>query len=251
MKNLISKPIVEVGNYTMLMGKVFRIPISFRSFVKQLLREMINYGVNSIGIVLIISFFIGTVLTIQLAYNMSSPLIPRFTIGYAAREVIILEFSSSIMCLILSGKVGSSIASELATMRVTEQIDAMEIMGINSANFLILPKVVGLILFIPVLAILSMTIAIGGGYLSSYFITNLTPSDYIQGIQIFFAPKNIGFSIIKTLVYAFIISSGSAYHGYTVRGGALQVGQASTRAVVTNSILILLADALLTNLFLL
>lgn len=240
-----------MGEYAMLMSRVFHCTTKAKPLLKQLLREMISYGVNSIGIVLVISFFIGTVLTIQLAYNMASPLIPRFTIGYAAREVIILEFSSSIMCLILSGKVGSSIASELATMRVTEQIDAMEIMGINSANFLILPKILGLLFFIPILAIISMGISILGGYLSSFFIPNLTPSDYIQGIQIFFAPKNIAFSIFKSLVYAFIISSGASYYGYMVKGGALQVGQASTKAVVSNSILILLADAMLTNLLLL
>ena len=151
MANPISNALSVMGEYTLLMAQVFRRPKKWGIFFKQLIREMAKYGLDSIWIVVIISFFIGTVITIQLSINMNSPLIPHFTIGYASREIMFLEFSSSIMCLILAGKVGSSIASELATMRVTEQIDAMEIMGVNSANFLILPKILGLMLFIPVL----------------------------------------------------------------------------------------------------
>ena len=230
------------------MAQVFRRPNKWSFFFRQLIREMAKYGLDSIWIVVIISFFIGTVITIQLSINMVSPLIPRFTIGYVSREIIFLEFSSSIMSLILAGKVGSSIASELATMRVTEQIDAMEIMGVNSANFLILPKILGLILFIPTLSIVSMVTGLGGGYLATFFIPSLTPSDFEMGLQTFFKVKNVFYSIVKSIVYAFIISSGASYFGYTVKGGALGVGKASTNAVVSSCVLILLADVVLTNL---
>ncbi len=250
MLDIVKKPLESVGEYTLLMKRVFARPTRMSMFFKQLVKEIVKYGIDSIWIVVLISFFIGTVMTIQLSINMSSPLIPRFTIGYSVREVIVLEFSSSIMCLILAGKVGSSIASELATMRVTEQIDAMEIMGVNSANFLILPKIVGLVLFIPILTIISMATGIVGAYLASFFLPNMTPSDLEEGLQLFFVPYNIYYSIVKSLVYAVIISSGASYFGYTVKGGALGVGKASTNAVVTSSVIILLADVLLTNLLL-
>lgn len=248
MANPIGNALSVMGEYTLLMVQVFRRPKKWGIFFKQLIREMAKYGLDSIWIVVIISFFIGTVITIQLSINMSSPLIPRFTIGYAGREIMFLEFSSSIMCLILAGKVGSSIASELATMRVTEQIDAMEIMGVNSANFLILPKILGLMLFIPVLSVISMATGLVGGYLATFFIPSITPSDFEMGLQTFFVVKNIFYLIIKSLVYAFIISSGASYFGYTVKGGALGVGRASTNAVVSSCVLILLADVVLTSL---
>ncbi len=248
--DLIKKALEEVGAYSLLMRRVFTRPIRGSMFFKQLVREIVDMGLGSIVIVMIISFFIGSVITIQLAINMSSPMIPRFTIGYAAREIVLLEFSSSIMCLILSGKIGSSIASQLGTMKVTEQIDAMEVMGINSANYLILPKIVGLLLFIPVLSIISMATAIGGGFLATYVTPNMTTNDFEYGMQLYFNSYNILYSIIKSLVYAFIITSGASYFGYTVKGGALGVGKASTNAVVTSSVLILLADVLLTNLLL-
>ena len=250
MDNPISNGISVMGEYSLLMAQVFRRPNKWSFFFRQLIREMAKYGLDSIWIVVIISFFIGTVITIQLSINMVSPLIPRFTIGYVSREIIFLEFSSSIMSLILAGKVGSSIASELATMRVTEQIDAMEIMGVNSANFLILPKILGLILFIPTLSIVSMVTGLGGGYLATFFIPSLTPSDFEMGLQTFFKVKNVFYSIVKSIVYAFIISSGASYFGYTVKGGALGVGKASTNAVVSSCVLILLADVVLTNLLL-
>lgn len=250
MLEFVRKPLETIGAYALLMKKVFARPDRFSMLFKQTVKEISKYGIDSIWIVVLISFFIGTVMTIQLSINMSSPLIPRFTIGYAMREVIILEFASSIMCLILAGKVGSSIASELATMRVTEQIDAMEIMGVNSANFLILPKIFGLVIFIPILSVISMGTGIFGGYLASFFVYNITPTALIEGLQLFFKPYSILYAIIKSLVYAFIISSGASYFGYTVTGGALGVGKASTSAVVTSSVLVLLSDVLLTNILL-
>ena len=244
------KTLAEVGEYTQLMGRVFTLPMRWRMFFRSIVREMYNLGVGSLWIVFIISLFIGAVITIQLSINMTSPLIPRFTIGYSTREIMILEFSSTVMCLILSGKVGSSIASELGTMRVTEQIDAMEIMGVNSANFLILPKIVGFMLFIPVLSIFSMITGILGGYLACDLTHSTTQEDFVYGLQLFFIPSYIGYSIIKSVVYAFIISSVASYYGYCVKGGALQVGDSSTRAVVNSSVLILFWDLLLTNILL-
>jgi len=235
----------------LLMRKTLSLPNRWSMFFKQLIREIYKLGVDSLWIVIIISVFIGTVIAIQISLNISSPLIPKFTIGYTTREIILLEFSSSMMCLILAGKVGSNIASEIGTMRVTEQIDAMEIMGVNSANFLILPKMLGLMIFIPVLVIVSMFTGILGGIAASYADVNgLTPSSFEYGLQFFFTPFYVTYSIVKSVVYAFIISSVASYFGYYVNGGALEVGKASTNAVVMSSIFILLADVILTHLML-
>ena len=248
---MLNKAFHRLGEYTLLMSKCITIPDKWSMFFRQLLKEIYKLGVDSLWIVIIISVFIGTVIAIQLSLNISNPLIPKFTIGYSTREIVLLEFSSSIMCLILAGKVGSNIASEIGTMRVTEQIDAMEIMGVNSANFLILPKMVGLMVFIPVLVVFSMFTGILGGVLASYSsATNMTPSDFEYGLQYFFTEFYIWYSIIKSVVYAFIISSIASYFGYNVKGGALEVGKASTNAVVMSSVMILLADLVLTQIML-
>ncbi len=244
------KALHRLGEYVQLIGKSLTIPQKWSMFFKQLIKEIYKLGVDSLWIVIIISVFIGTVIAIQISLNIQSPLIPKFTIGYTTREIILLEFSSSIMCLILAGKVGSNIASEIGTMRVTEQIDAMEIMGVNSANFLILPKMAGLMLFIPVLVIFSMFTGILGGIAASYTGSGMTPSSFEYGLQFYFNSFYITYSIIKSVVYAFIISSISSYFGYHVKGGALDVGKASTNAVVMSSIMILLADVILTHLLL-
>lgn len=245
-----NKALHSMGEYTLLMMKSITIPDRWSMFFKQLIKEIYKLGVDSLWIVVIISVFIGTVIAIQISLNISSPLIPKFTIGYTTREIILLEFSSSIMCLILAGKVGSNIASEIGTMRVTEQIDAMEIMGVNSANFLILPKMVGLMIFIPVLVIFSMFTGILGGIAASYGVDGMTPSSFEYGLQFYFNEFYIWYSIVKSVVYAFIISSIAAYFGYNVKGGALEVGKASTNAVVMSSIMILMADVVLTQLML-
>ena len=244
------KALQQLGEYVLLMNKVFTIPTRWSMFFKQLMREIYKLGVDSIWIVVIISVFIGTVIAIQISLNITSPLIPKFTIGYTTREIILLEFSSSIMCLILAGKVGSNIASEIGTMRVTEQIDAMEIMGINSANFLIMPKITGMMLFIPVLVIFSMTTGIFGGMFASYIVDGMTPSSFEFGLQYFFNPFYITYSMIKSVIYAFIISSVASFFGYNLKGGSLEVGKASTNAIVISSILILLADVVLTQIML-
>ncbi|MDL2282612.1 ABC transporter permease, partial [Parabacteroides sp. OttesenSCG-928-G06] len=240
----------QLGEYALLMRKSITIPDRWSMFFKQLIKEIYKLGVDSLWIVIIISVFIGSVIAIQISLNIDSPLIPRFTIGYMTREIILLEFSSSIMCLILAGKVGSNIASEIGTMRVTEQIDAMEIMGVNSANYLIFPKLVGLMMFIPVLVIFSMFTGILGGVAASSLIDGMSLTDFEYGLQYWYVPFYVWYSIIKSVVYAFIIASIASFFGYYVKGGALEVGKASTNAVVMSSVMILLADVILTQLLL-
>lgn len=231
----------------MLMGRTFARPERFRMFMKQYLKEMSSLGVDSIGIVLLISFFIGAVICIQIKLNIQSPWMPRFVTGYVTREIMLLEFSSSIMCLILSGKVGSNIASEIGTMRVTQQIDALDIMGVNSANYLILPKIVGMITIMPFLVIFSTAAGIIGAYATSYLGNVISAEDLTIGLQHNFNPWFMHMSIIKSLFFAFIITSVSSYYGYTVEGGSVEVGRSSTNAVVTSSVLILFSDVFLTQ----
>lgn len=232
------------------MAQVFRIPDKWREFIKRLVFEISKLGVDSIPLVLIISLFIGAVITIQMTINIVSPLIPSYSTGLATREILLLEFSSTMMCLILAGKVGSNIASEIGTMRVTEQIDALDIMGINSANFIVLPKIIGFVFFVPVLCILSMFVGLFGGWIIAEFTTMISVEDYVFGIQSFFNEWYVWYGIIKTIVFAFLIASIASYYGYYVKGGALEVGQASTKAVVSSSILILFFDVILTKLLL-
>ena len=235
------------GRYLMLMGRTFARPERFRMFMKQYLKEMSSLGVDSIGIVLLISFFIGAVICIQIKLNIQSPWMPRFVTGYVTREIMLLEFSSSIMCLILSGKVGSNIASEIGTMRVTQQIDALDIMGVNSASYLILPKIVGMITIMPFLVIFSTAAGIIGAYATSYIGNVISAEDLTIGLQHNFNPWFMHMSIIKSLFFAFIITSVSSYYGYTVEGGSVEVGRSSTNAVVTSSVLILFSDVILTQ----
>lgn len=244
---LITKGLAGFGRYLMLMGKVFSLPERWRMYLKQYVKEMAQLGVDSIGIVLLISFFIGAVICIQIKLNIQSPWMPAFTTGYTTREIMVLEFSSSIMCLILSGKVGSNIASEMGTMRVTQQIDALEIMGVNSASFLILPKIMGMLTMMPFLVVFSITAGFIGAYATA-LAGIITVDDLTLGLLHDFNQWFIWMSIIKSFVFAFIISSVSAYCGYTVEGGSIDVGKASTNAVVRSSMLILFADIFLTPL---
>lgn len=245
---LILKYLNTLGRYILLMGRSFARPEHMRMFLKQYIKEMSALGVDSIGIVLLISFFIGAVICIQMKLNIQSPWMPRWVSGYTTREILLLEFSSSIMCLILAGKVGSNIASELGTMRVTQQIDALEIMGVNSANYLILPKILGLVTLMPFLVIFSSATGILGAYGTAYIGHILSPEDLTLGLQHSFNAWFMWMSIIKSLVFAFIISSVSSFFGYTVEGGSVEVGKASTDAVVSSSVLILFSDVFLTQL---
>ncbi len=244
----IYKYLTILGRYIMLMGRTFARPERMRMFFKQYVKEMAQLGVNSIGIVLLISFFIGAVICIQMKLNIQSPWMPRWVSGYTTREILLLEFSSSIMCLILAGKVGSNIASELGTMRVTQQIDALDIMGVNSASYLILPKILGMLTIMPFLVIFSSATGILGAYATSYIGQVLPPDDLTAGIQHNFVPWFLWMSIIKSQFFAFIISSVPAFCGYTVEGGSVNVGKASTDAVVSSSVLILFSDVFLTQL---
>ncbi len=242
------KKLHTLGEYLMLMGRVFSRPERLRMFLKKYIKEMSALGVNSIGIVLLISFFIGAVICIQMKLNIQSPWMPRFVTGYTTREIMLLEFSSSIMCLILAGKVGSNIASELGTMRVTQQIDALDIMGVNSASYLILPKILGMITIMPFLVIFSAATGIIGAYATAYIGQVLSPEDLTIGLQHDFNSWFVWMSIIKSIVFAFIIASVASYFGYTVKGGSVEVGKASTNAVVSSSVLILFSDVFLTQL---
>ena len=230
----------------MLMGRSITRPDCWRMFFKQYLTEMYQLGYNSIGIVLIISFFIGAVICLQIKLNIQNPWMPRMVVGYTTREIMLLEFSSSIMCLILAGKVGSNIASELGTMRITQQIDALEIMGVNSANYLIMPKIMGLMTIMPILVTFSVASGIAGAYATSLLGTT-SEAELTEGFRYNFTPWFFWCGMIKAVVYAFIITSVSAYKGYTVEGGSVEVGKSSTDAVVLSSILVLFADIFLTN----
>ena len=236
------------GKYLILMWRALAIPDRMRMFWKQYVKEMSALGVDSIGIVLLISFFIGAVICIQIKLNIQSPWMPKWISGYTTREIMLLEFSSSIMCLILAGKVGSNIASELGTMRVTQQIDALDIMGVNSANYLIAPKILGLMTLMPALVIFADVMGFVGAYATAYIGHIITPEDLTQGLQHSFNSWFIWMSIIKSMAFAFIIASVSSFCGYTVEGGSVEVGKASTSAVVSSSVLILFTDVFMTQL---
>ncbi len=244
----IIKLLQTFGEYLLLMGRTFSLPERMRMFMKKYVKEMSSLGVDSIGIVLLISFFIGAVICIQMKLNIQSPWMPKFVTGYTTREIMLLEFSSSVMCLILAGKVGSNIASELGTMRVTQQIDALEIMGVNSASYLILPKILGMITIMPFLVIFSAATGILGAYATAYIGNIISADELTLGFQHDFNPWFMWMSISKSLFFAFLISSVSSYYGYSVKGGSVEVGKASTNAVVASSVLILFSDVFLTQL---
>lgn len=248
--NFLLQSIQTAGKYFLLMRKVFSVPERWRMFFRQFAKEINKLGIESLPIVIIISVFIGAIMTIQTKLNTENPLLPAYSTGLVTRDTLLLEFSSTIMCLILAGKVGSNIASEIGTMRITEQIDALEIMGINSASYLILPRVTAFILMMPVLVIYSMAVGLFGGYCVGLFTDIITVSDYLLGIQYAFIPYYIFYSLVKSLVFAFIISSVASFYGYHVKGGALDVGKASTNAVVNSSVLILFFNLIITGLML-
>ena len=239
-----------IGRYFILMGKVFSRPEKAVIYRRRILYEMEAIGLDSVGLTAIISIFIGAVITLQMCINLESPFVPESMIGYATRETMILEFSSTVVALILSGKVGSSIASEIGTMRITEQIDALEIMGVNSASYLILPKIVAAVCFFPLLTILSIGIGIVGGYLIAVATDIMIPSTYVDGILVDFKSYSIVYSLIKSAVFAYIITSVSAFFGYYAKGNSLEVGRASTRAVVVGSVVIMIFNLILTQLLL-
>ena len=243
------KPLTGIGMYFSLMLRVFTRPQKFRVYLRQIVFEINNIGITSMPIIAIISVFMGGIITIQAAFGFDNPMVPLYAVGYTTRESVILEFSPTIVCLILAGKVGSNIASEIGAMRITEQIDALEIMGINSAGFLIFPKITAAVLIFPFLIAISMFLGLAGGYVMGISAGACSGYEYIYGIQAFFEPWKLYYSFTKVVVFAFIITSVSSYYGYNTQGGALEVGRSSTNAVVYSSILILLFSLILTNLF--
>lgn len=247
---IIESSLTTFGQYCIFMCRVFTPPQKWRVFGRKLLQEIGKLGLDSIPLTIVISIFIGAVICIQMQLNMTSPMMPAYSTGLATRDILLLEFSSAVLCLILSGKVGSNIASEIGTMRVTEQIDALEIMGVNSTNFLVLPKIIALVCFMPILVVLCMGTSLLGGFLVAVFTDIITVSRYVYGLQALFTEWYVWYALIKSLVFAFIIASVSSFYGYYVKGGALDVGKASTDGVVSSSILILLFDVLLTKLLL-
>ncbi len=242
------KSLFQIGQYTILLGRIFRRPQKWDIFKTRTLIEMDYIGLQTIGIVIVLSFFMGAAVVLQTTNNLENPLLPRYLIGYAGRESIVLEFSSTVLALILAGKIGSNIASEIGTMRVTEQIDALEIMGINSASYLILPKIVAAIFFFPLLTATSMICGLFGGYFT-VAATGLFPLyEYVYGLTFDFEPFYIVYSLIKSFVFGFIITSVSGYFGYYAKGTSLEVGRSSTRAVVVSSIMIIIMNIVLTQL---
>lgn len=240
----------HIGKYFMMLGQVFKKPQRFRIFYEALLKEIEELGIKSLGIIMFISFFIGGVIALQTALNLEDPLIPKSLIGFAAKRSIILEFAPTFCSIILAGKVGSYITSSIGSMRVTEQIDALEVMGINSLNHLIFPKVLATIFFYPFLIILGMILGIFGGWIAGVLSGIFSGADYIIGIQTDFVPFLITYALIKTAVFAFLIATVPSYHGYYVQGGSIGVGKASTQSVVWTIILIVIANYFLTQMLL-
>jgi phospholipid/cholesterol/gamma-HCH transport system permease protein len=240
----------DIGRFARFIARVIDKPEKGKIFFSQIIKEIHKLGIDSIGIVMIISLFMGAVIALQTAYNLINPLLPDYLVGYTTRESMILEFSSTIVGLILAGKVGSNIASEIGSMRVTEQIDALEIMGINSASYLIFPKIIAAMFINPFLYILSVCVGILGGLMAGYLSGTVAISEFIYGLHHTFKPFYIVYSVIKTISFAFIITAIPSYYGYHVKGGALEVGKSSTKAVVNSSILILLVNLILTQILL-
>ncbi|WMJ74896.1 ABC transporter permease [Cytophagaceae bacterium ABcell3] len=239
-----------LGKYIILLGLLVKNREKFSVYIKLIIDEAVLIGINSVFIVVIVSSFIGAVTAVQTAFNLVSPLVPTYIIGTIVRDMTILELAPTITCIVLSGKVGSNIAGGLGTMRITEQIDALEVMGINSASYLILPKIIAALITFPLLVIIAGFLSIMGGYLAGTLTGVITEQEYIIGIRYGFQEYNIVFAIIKSLVFAFLISSISAYQGFYTKGGALEVGHSSTQAVTHSCIAVLLADYLLANLLL-
>jgi phospholipid/cholesterol/gamma-HCH transport system permease protein len=240
----------EFGRYFIFLGSLFVRRESFVTYYRLTLEECIIIGLGSTFLVALVSTFMGAVTTVQTAFNLVSPLIPRFVISQVVREMTVLELAPTIIPIILAGKVGSSIAGNLGTMRITEQVDALEVMGINSASYLVLPKVVASMIMYPLLVVVAGCCALAGGYLAGTLAEIITPYEYVYGIRYVFNDYTVTFALIKSIVFAFLVASISAFKGYYTQGGALEVGISSTQGVTTSVIAILLADYFLAKLLL-
>ncbi|MBM3177828.1 MAG: ABC transporter permease [Bacteroidetes bacterium] len=240
----------EFGKYVIFLGSLFVRREKFKTYYQLVLDESIQIGVKSTFLFVLVATFMGAVTTVQTAFNLVSPLIPKFVISQVVRDMSIYELAPTIMAVIFAGKVGSSMAGGIGTMKITEQIDALEVMGINSSSYLVLPKIIASLLMFPLLVVIAGVCAIFGGYLAGTLTGIVTPTEYIQGIRSSFDPYTIQFALIKSVVFAFIISSVSCFKGYNTRGGALEVGVASTEAVTTSVITLLLSNYFLAELLL-
>lgn len=236
----------QFGKYLMLLKRMLSKPEKMMMYWKESFRQMVSIGVGSFIIITMMAFFIGAVLAMQFAYQLADSFVPIWWIGYVVRDSMLLEMAPTLSCLLLAGKVGSNMASELGTMRISEQIDAMEIMGVNTAAYLIGPKILAAILVVPMLSISAVLFGITGGYFAGVFTNIYSIDEYVRGLQDNFIPYNVWVMYLKSLVFSFIITSIACFHGYNVKGGALEIGAASTRAVVYGSIVLIIADFLIT-----
>lgn len=239
----------NIGNYFLMIAEMFRKPTKRSVMTKLILMEIEDLVIDSLGIVAFISFFVGGVITIQTALNITNPLIPKYLVGFATRQSIILEFAPTFISIIMAGKVGSFITSSIGTMRVTEQIDALEVMGVNSINYLVFPKTVAMMLY-PFVISIAMFLGIIGGMAACVYGGFSTLEDYIRGVQLDFIPFHMLYAFIKTLVFAFILATIPSFYGYYMKGGALEVGKASTVAFVWTSVVIILLNYILTQMLL-
>jgi phospholipid/cholesterol/gamma-HCH transport system permease protein len=235
----------EIGKYLIMLKRMFSKPENWKMYWKEFMHQCSEIGIGSLGIVVIISFFMGAVSTVQTAYQLTSPLIPRYTIAQIVRDTVILEFAPTLVSIVLAGVVGSKIAGELGNMRVSEQIDALEIMGINTKTYLVLPKIVAALIVIPMLIVMAAVLGIWGGQLAGSLSGIISSDEYKKGLLAGFIPYNVFFAMAKAYTFAFLLSSIPAYYGYYVTGGALEIGRASTRSVVVSCIAILFADYIL------
>ena len=240
----------DLGKYLLMVKGMFTRPENFKMYWKEFMHQCSEIGIGSLGIVVLISVFMGAVSTVQTAYQLVSPLIPKSSIAQIVRDTVILEFAPTLICIVLAGVVGSKIASELGNMRVSEQIDALEIMGINTKTYLVLPKILAALLVIPMLVVIAAVLGIWGGRLAGSMADIISNSTFDKGLLEGFLPYNVFFALVKAYTFAFLISSVPAYFGYYVQGGSLEIGRASTKAVVTSCILILFADYILAALLL-
>lgn len=238
----------SIGKYFLFLGTLYKNRESFKTYFALFIDESVKVGTNSIFLIATVSIFMGAVTTIQTAFNLVSPLIPKYVIAIVVRDMVLLELSPTIIAIIFAGKVGSNIAGELGTMRITEQIDALEVMGINSSSYLVLPKIAATIFMFPALVVTSAFLSILGGYMAVSFTDVLTPAEYTMGIRYQLNEFMVIFAMIKAVTFAFLVSSISSFMGYYTEGGALEVGKASTSAVTNSVIAILLADYLLAQL---
>jgi len=243
------KHLASIGRYAIMIKEVFKKPTKWRIMKALILKEIDELIFGSLGIIIFISFFIGAVITIQTALNLTNPIIPKYLIGFTARQSLILEFSPTFVSIVMAGKVGSYITSSIGSMRVTEQIDALDVMGVNALNYLVFPKIIAM-LFYPFAIAISMFVGISGGWIAGVFGGFLTSADFVEGLQLDFSPFQVTYAFIKTLIFAFVLATVPSYHGFYMKGGALEVGKASTTAFVWTSVVIIVSNYILTQLLL-